>query len=96
MVLQVYNDKDNAIHLVNIFLDQLVNSKTIAESSSTYNDYVASRAVDGISDQNVSRCFHSNVRKDITEAWLRIDLRRLYSVKSVKLWFRGDSKHHIT
>jgi hypothetical protein len=27
-----------------------------------------------------------------TEAWLRVDLRDVYSLKSVKLWYRNDGK----
>lgn len=63
--------------------------------SSIYKDYVASRAVDGNTDQDKSRCFHSDVRRDITEAWLRIDLGGVNSFKSVKFWYRGDNKHHL-
>lgn len=74
---------------------QLVNNKTVAVGSSTFRDYVASRAVDGNTDQQVSRCFHSDDRRGITEAWLRIDLGGLYSVKSVKFWYRSDSKYHL-
>uniref|UniRef100_K1QG63 protein-tyrosine-phosphatase n=1 Tax=Magallana gigas TaxID=29159 RepID=K1QG63_MAGGI len=71
---------------------QLVPPKTIAVGSSTYGNYVASLAVDGNTDQDVSRCFHSDVRTDIKEAWLRIDLGGVHSVKSVKFWYRGDRK----
>lgn len=60
-----------------------------------YGDYVASRTVDGNTDQNVSSCSHTYVSSDITEAWLRIDLGRVYSVKSVKLGDRGDSNNYI-
>ncbi|XP_065938287.1 protein draper-like [Magallana gigas] len=69
---------------------QLVNSNTIAVSSSTYPSYVASRTVDGNTDQNHTSCSHTDARSYITEAWLRIDLGTVYSVKSVKLWYRGD------
>lgn len=74
---------------------QLVNNKSIAVSSSTYRDYVASRTVDGNTNQNHKNCSHTDVRNNITQAWLRIDLGRVYSVKSVKLWNRGDSKYHL-
>ncbi|XP_065938298.1 uncharacterized protein [Magallana gigas] len=70
--------------------NQLVNSNTIAVSSTTFPSYVASRTVDGNTDQNVTSCSHTGVRSSITEAWLRIDLGTVYSVKSVKLWYRGD------
>lgn len=74
-------------------LAQLVNNETIAVGSSTYDGYVALQAVDGDFSQNVSRCFHSGVDSSITVAWLRIDLGGVYSVKSVKFWYRGDSKY---
>lgn len=74
---------------------QLVPPKTIAVGSSTYGNYVASLAVDGNTDQDVSRCFHSNDSRGIKEAWLRIDLGGVYSVRSVKFWYRDDSKHHL-
>lgn len=70
---------------------QLVSPKTVAVGSSTYRGYVSSRAVDGNTDQDVSRCFHSDDRRDIKEAWLRIDLGGVYSVKSVKFWYRRGS-----
>lgn len=75
------------------FLAQFVNTNTKAVSSSTYPDYVASRAVDGNTDQNVTSCSHTHNWGSITEAWLRIDLGTVYSVKSVKFWYRGDSKY---
>ncbi|XP_052695519.1 uncharacterized protein LOC128173882 [Crassostrea angulata] len=70
--------------------NQLVNSNTIAVSSTTFPSYVASRTVDGNTDQNVTSCSHTGYRSSITEAWLRIDLGTVYSVKSVKFWYRGD------
>uniref|UniRef100_A0A8W8NUH6 protein-tyrosine-phosphatase n=2 Tax=Magallana gigas TaxID=29159 RepID=A0A8W8NUH6_MAGGI len=69
---------------------QFVNTNTQAVSSSTYGSYVASRTVDGNTDQNVTSCSHTGDWGNITEAWLRIDLGRDYSVKSVKFWYRGD------
>lgn len=97
--------KTHTLLLLNIYISrifnnisipaQLVNNKTIAVGSSTYRKYVASRAVDGNTNQDKSRCFHSDDRRGITEAWLRIDLGGVYSVKSVKFWYRDDSKHHL-
>lgn len=66
------------------FQAQIVNTNTIFVSSSTYPSYVASRAVDNDFDQKHSSCSHTDVRSDITEAWLHIDIGRVYSVKSVK------------
>ncbi|XP_065938709.1 receptor-type tyrosine-protein phosphatase alpha isoform X2 [Magallana gigas] len=77
----------------NLAFTQLVGDTTVAISSTTYSKpkaHKASRAVDGNTDQDISRCFHSDVRSDITEAWLRIDLGEVYSVKSVKFWYRRD------
>ncbi|XP_065941041.1 uncharacterized protein [Magallana gigas] len=51
-----------------------------------------SRAVDGNTNQDKPRCFHSDDRRGITEAWLRIDLGGVYSVRSVKFWYRDDRK----
>lgn len=66
---------------------------TEANSSSTYLDYVASRAVDGNFSQHETHCFHSDVRDYITEAWLRIDLEQVYHITSVKFWYRNDSEY---
>nr|XP_034321632.1 receptor-type tyrosine-protein phosphatase epsilon-like [Crassostrea gigas] len=63
-----------------------------AESSSTYLNYVASRTVDGNTDQNVTSCSHTSDLSSITEAWIRVDLGRVYSLKSVKFWYRGDRR----
>lgn len=77
-----------------IVTDQLVNSRTKVKSSSiymsVYGPRLASYAVDGDFKQSMDRCFHSNVNETIKEAWLRIDLGRVFSVSSVKLWYRND------
>lgn len=75
------------------FLAQFVNTNTQAVSSSTYPGYVSSRTVDGDIDQNHTSCSHTDNLGSITEAWLRIDLGTMYSVKSVRFWYRGDSKY---
>lgn len=75
------------------FLAQFVNTNTLAVSSSTYGSYVASRTVDGNTDQKHTSCSHTNVSSSITDAWLRIDLGTVYSVKLVKFWYRGDNKY---
>nr|XP_034318105.1 uncharacterized protein LOC105321088 [Crassostrea gigas] len=41
-------------------------------------------------------CFHSDVRNNITVAWLRIDLGRVFSVNSVKFWYRSDEIYGST
>ena len=63
-----------------------------ATSSSTYTNYIASRTVDGDVSQDVSRCSHTDDRYGIKEAWLLVDLKKKYSIKSVKFWYRNDSK----
>lgn len=73
---------------------QLVGNTTIATSSTTYRGYVASRTIDGNIDQKDTSCSHTDDQSSITEAWLRIDLGRVYSVKSVKLWYRNNSRYH--
>ena len=65
---------------------------TTATSSSTYPGYPASRAVDGYAGQDVSHCSHTDARSDITEAWLRVDLMKTFSIKSVKFWYRNTRK----
>lgn len=79
------------------FSAQLVGDTTVAVSSTTYSErnkeYKASLAVDGNTDQDISRCFHSDVKEYFKEAWLRVDLGKVYSVKSVKFWYRGDSMY---
>lgn len=61
---------------------------TEATSSTTLFDYVASRTVDGDLSQQISRCLHTDESSTITEAWLRVDLKRIFSLKSVKFWYR--------
>lgn len=65
---------------------------TTATSSSTYANYIASRTVDGDVSQQISRCLHTDSKTDINKAWLRVDLRKTISIKSVKFWYRNDSK----
>lgn len=70
---------------------------TQAESSSMHNSggvypYWPNRTVDGNFSQNVRACLHTAVSSGITEAWLRIDLQAVRSIKSVKFWYRNDSK----
>nr|XP_022312499.1 multiple epidermal growth factor-like domains protein 10 isoform X2 [Crassostrea virginica] len=70
---------------------QLVEPRnTTVSISSTYSDYSASRAVDGNFDQHSSNCSHTNSISGITEAWLRVDLKEAYSIKSVKFYYRSN------
>ena len=68
---------------------------TEAISSSTLIDYQASRAVDGDVRQIFPFCSHTDTRLEITEAWLRIDLKKIFNMATVKLWYRNDSKYPV-
>lgn len=65
---------------------------TQANLSSIYQDYVASRAVDGRPDLlNLiaeDSCTHTDVGQP--SAWLRVDLGAEYSVYRVMIWYRND------
>lgn len=70
-------------------VDQLVkNGITSATVSEVLQGYSASRAIDGDKSQDISRCSHTSDRAGITEAWLLIDLKGTYSLKSIKFWYR--------
>ena len=76
-----------------LYLVQLVEpGYTTATSSSPYQDYSAARTVDGDVSQQMSRCLHTSAYPGLTEAWLRVDLRKTFSINSVKFWYRSDSK----
>ena len=57
---------------------------TEAASSSTYTDYQASGAVDGDVRQHFPFCSHTDIRPGITDAWLRIDLKKIFNLALVK------------
>ena len=76
-------------------IDQLVQKGlTEAVSSTTHASHRASFAVDGDFSQKIQICSHTAIGQGIREAWLRIDLRDIYSRKSVKFWYRGDSEYN--
>ncbi|XP_078341808.1 uncharacterized protein LOC111106877 isoform X2 [Crassostrea virginica] len=58
-------------------------------SSSTYHGYPASRTVDGNLNQSTSFCSHTDYY-EITEAWLRIDLQKIFNIAVIKIWYRND------
>ena len=65
---------------------------TIASQSSTYNDFEASRSVDGQPSKlrmNEGSCSHTG---GDSPAWLRIRLDKVYNVKEVKFWYRNDGE----
>lgn len=77
-----------------IVIDQIVSNSTKVKGSSIYKNglFLASYAVDGNFKQNdAQRCFHTDVNNTIKEAWLRIDLGGVFSVSSVKFWYRNDN-----
>lgn len=79
-----------------ILIEQLVQKGlTLATSSSTYGTFDASRAVDNNTSQDINHCSHTDDRCNIKEAWLRIDLREVYSIASVKFWYRKDGRFCI-
>lgn len=67
--------------------DQFVRKgTTVATNSSQLGTYKASRAVDENFNQHIINCSHTSANCNIKEAWLRINLRKVYSIKSVKFW----------
>ncbi|XP_062590376.1 uncharacterized protein LOC134251989 [Saccostrea cucullata] len=72
--------------------DQLVRpGYTMASSSSVDYDGYPNKTVDGdFRQNNYTYCMHTAVGH--TEAWLRIDLRKIYNIQSVKFWYRNDSR----
>ncbi|XP_078330778.1 receptor-type tyrosine-protein phosphatase epsilon-like [Crassostrea virginica] len=81
------------------YLQLVEHGNTTATSSSTYSSisqtYPASRTVDGDVSQHVSRCLHTDDKRGIKEAWLRVDLMKTFSIKSVKFWYRNDRAGHL-
>lgn len=68
---------------------------TQADSSPVHNSggvypYWPNRTVDGNTSQNIRACLHTALN-NVKVAWLRIDLQRVRSLKSVKFWYRNDS-----
>ena len=64
---------------------------TTANQSSTYYNYTADRAVDGEPSRLSllsESCSHTDTSQK--EAWMTIDLGRVYNVKHVKFWYRND------
>lgn len=85
----------------NVFPVQFVTPGTTeADSSSVHVSQLSSgpypywpnRTVDGNSSQKIKSCLHT-ADSGVTEAWLRIDLQTVRSIKSVKFWYRNDSEY---
>nr|XP_022312100.1 uncharacterized protein LOC111117327 isoform X1 [Crassostrea virginica] len=79
------------INNIQSYNELVIPGKTQAESSSVYgHTYFPSKTVDGDFEQHISHCSHTQNEKSITEAWLRINLLKPYSIKQIKFWYRGD------
>lgn len=62
--------------------------------SSGTHKYWSNRTVDGNFSQSHQACLHTAIT-DVSEAWLRVDLQAVRSVKFVKFWYRNDSMYDI-
>ena len=82
---------------LSFFIDELViPGKTQAESSTVYgHTYFPNNTVDGDFRQQIAHCSHTQNEKSITEAWLRINLLKAYSIKQIKFWYRSDGSYHL-
>ncbi|XP_052692559.1 multiple epidermal growth factor-like domains protein 10 [Crassostrea angulata] len=86
------------------YLQFVVPGVTEAESSKTHVSnlssglypYFSNRTVDGNFSQKILACLHTADESGIREAWLRIDLQIVRSIKSVKFWYRNDRGHPHT
>ena len=80
-----------------VFIGQLViPGETQAAASSLLSaPYFPKNTVDGETRQEIAYCMHTKNEGSITEAWLRINLLDVYSIKQVKFWYRGDSMYHF-
>lgn len=84
----------------NITVQFVVPGETEADSSpvhvsiidSVIYPYWPNRTVDGNLSQNIRACLHTAV-SGVAEAWLRIDLQTMKSIKFVIFWYRNDSKY---
>ncbi|XP_061180750.1 multiple epidermal growth factor-like domains protein 10 [Saccostrea echinata] len=64
---------------------------TMAQSSSAAFEGHPNKTVDGdFRQSSYIHCMHTAVGH--TEAWLMINLRKVYNINSVKFWYRNDSR----
>nr|XP_034310737.1 receptor-type tyrosine-protein phosphatase alpha [Crassostrea gigas] len=64
---------------------------TTATQSSTYKSFSAEKTIDGYPDilgVFDGSCSHTDTGQ--TQAWLKIDLDKVYNVKAVRFWYRND------
>lgn len=57
-------------------------------------EYKVLLVVDGNIDQDILCCFYSDVKEYFKEVWFCVDFKKVYSVKLVKFWYRGDSMYY--
>ncbi|XP_062591637.1 uncharacterized protein LOC134253143 isoform X1 [Saccostrea cucullata] len=76
----------------------LITNKTKVESSSLYvsGSYSgdANKTIDRNFNQSYVDCMHTAPRQ--SEAWLNIDLGRVFNLKSVRIWYRSDRGAYST
>src|SRR5204862_6360587 len=60
-----------------------------ARQSSTYEDWSAERAVDGVTDGNAGRRSVSHTQND-PQAWWEVDLGQSYEIDEIEIWNRTD------
>lgn len=62
----------------------------VSSIDSVQYPYWSNKTVDGNFSQKILACLHTAVSR-VTEAWLRIGLQTVKSIKCVKFWYRNDS-----
>nr|XP_022312103.1 receptor-type tyrosine-protein phosphatase U-like [Crassostrea virginica] len=75
---------------VHSYHELVIPGKTEAISNSVHGSFFPNKSVDGSFLQNIAYCSHTSDNTSITVAWLRIDLKKIYSIKAVKFWYRND------
>lgn len=58
--------------------------------STTYDSHYASRTNDGNVNQNENDCAHTGINQS-GPAWVQVDLKAEYSIKTVKIFYRDQS-----
>ncbi|XP_056008312.1 receptor-type tyrosine-protein phosphatase epsilon-like [Ostrea edulis] len=69
----------------------IIPGTTVASQSSTFGSYNASLTIDGkptLLSMSSGSCSHTGGGR--RSAWLQINLRRVYNIKTIKFWYRND------
>ncbi|XP_062566508.1 laminin subunit alpha-2-like [Saccostrea cucullata] len=93
-ILMIY--MATSIHACYGYRQLVIPGETEASQSSTYNNYTASRAIDGnpsLLSLRSGSCSHTGMGKQ--EAWLRIDLEKVFNEKYFKFWYRNDHTRQL-